>query len=259
MNYSKVTPKVSLIGAGPGDQELLTLKAVKALQSAKVVLYDALVDQPILDLIPATAEKIYVGKRANKHRFSQEDINMLMVTYALNYGHVVRLKGGDPFIFGRGHEELEFADLFDIPVEYIPGISSSVGLAGLQRVPLTRRHFAQSFWVLTGTTTAGKLSEDIKLAAQSSATLVILMAMRKIKEIADLFNEIGKGDTPVMIIQNGSRPNERVVLGQMHNIFERASVGGIGRPGIIVVGEVVQFHPEFAYEQALQHFQNQSV
>lgn len=257
MSFQKIQPKVSLVGAGPGDADLLTLKALKALKNAEVVLYDALVGQSVLDLIPAEAEKVYVGKRADQHRFSQEEINALIVTYALNYGHVVRLKGGDPFIFGRGHEELEYVDLFDIPVEVIPGISSSVGLAGLQQVPLTRRYIAQSFWVLTGTTTSGQLSEDIRLAAQSSATLVILMAMRKIKEIADHFLAIGKGDTPVMIIQNGSRSNEKIVLGQIKNIHHRASIEGVGRPGIIVIGEVVQFHPEFAYEQALSQAQNQ--
>ncbi|MGZ3946313.1 MAG: uroporphyrinogen-III C-methyltransferase, partial [Mucilaginibacter sp.] len=118
-------PRITLVGAGPGDAELITLKGVKALQTADVVLYDALVNEELLDFAPPHAQKVYVGKRSGDHSFSQEAINKLMIDYALNYGHVVRLKGGDPFVFGRGYEELDHAASYSIPAQVIPGISSS--------------------------------------------------------------------------------------------------------------------------------------
>src|SRR6195952_3819823 len=119
-------PRITLVGAGPGDVDLITLKGVKALKTADVVLYDALVNEELLEFAPETAQRIYVGKRSGDHSFSQEAVNKLMVDYALNYGHVVRLKGGDPFVFGRGYEELDYAASFSIPTVVIPGISSSI-------------------------------------------------------------------------------------------------------------------------------------
>src|SRR6202012_2118988 len=145
-------PRITLVGAGPGDTDLITLKGVKALQTADVVLYDALVNEEMLDFAPAHATKVYVGKRSGDHSFSQEAINKLMIDYALNYGHVVRLKGGDPFVFGRGYEELDHAASYSIPAEVIPGISSSIGVPGLQQIPVTHRGLSESFWVITGTT-----------------------------------------------------------------------------------------------------------
>lgn len=245
--------KLSLVGAGPGDPELITLKGIKALKTAGAVLYDALANPDLLDYAPAEVPKIYVGKRANNHRFTQQEINQMVVSYALSHGHVVRLKGGDPFVFGRGHEEKVYAEIFDIEVDVIPGISSSLSLAALQGVPLTRRGMNESFWVLTGTTKSGKLSQDIPIAAQSSATAIILMGMRKIDEIVWQFQQTGKGDTPVMIIQNGSLPNEHVVLGTVNTIGNIARETGIGSPAIIVIGEVVHLHPHMAYEYVLEY------
>ena len=154
-------PRITLVGAGPGDAGLITIKGIKALQTADVVLYDALVNEEILDFAPANAVKVYVGKRSGDHSFSQDAINKLMVDYALNYGHVVRLKGGDPFVFGRGYEELDHAASFSIPATVIPGISSSIAVPGLQQIPVTHRGLSESFWVITGTTTNGKISADI--------------------------------------------------------------------------------------------------
>ncbi|MFQ5446588.1 MAG: uroporphyrinogen-III C-methyltransferase, partial [Saprospiraceae bacterium] len=164
-------PRISLVGAGPGDPELITLKGLKALQCADVVLYDALANGELLGEAPPESLKIFVGKRAGRHTLRQEEINLLLVQSALKHGHVVRLKGGDPFVFGRGHEELTFAQAFDIPVTVVPGISSALAVPALQNVPLTTRGVSQSFWVLTGTTQTGQLSDDLRLAAQSSATL----------------------------------------------------------------------------------------
>lgn len=239
--------KITLVGAGPGDAELITVKGLKAIQNAEVILYDALVNKNLLTEAP-NALKIYVGKRANKHAYSQADINLMLVQYALNYGNVVRLKGGDPFIFGRGHEEIDYAHNFNVKTEVIPGLSSSTSLATLQNVPLTRRGINESFWVMTGTTRSGQLSNDVYVAAQSSATVVILMGIRKLKEIAQIFKKQGKADIPVMIVQNGSWENEKIALGTIDTIVDIAKAEKIGTPGIIVIGEVVGLHPQLALD-----------
>ncbi|MFK7932457.1 MAG: uroporphyrinogen-III C-methyltransferase [Saprospiraceae bacterium] len=240
----KINTKLTLVGAGPGSADLITVRGLRALQNADVVLYDALANDELLDEAPDDAVKIYVGKRANQHRYSQEMINMLCVQYAYSHGQVVRLKGGDPFVFGRGHEEMTFAKKHGVRVEVVPGISSSISLPELQEVPVTRRGVNESFWVLTGTTKAGKLSNDIQLAAQSSATVIILMGIRKLPQIVELFQQANKGETAVMIIQNGSLPNEKKVLGTIDTIEIEAALANIGSPGIIVIGEVVRLHPE---------------
>ncbi len=240
--------KISLVGAGPGDPELITLKALKAIQQADVILYDALVNEAILEEASPNCIKIFVGKRAGKHSYKQDEINLLMVQNAYLHGHVVRLKGGDAFVFGRGHEELEFARAFNIETALIPGISSSIAVPELQEVPLTRRGINDSFWVMTATKSSGKLSGDIQLAAQSSATLVILMGIRKLPQIVNIFKELKKEKTPVMIVQNGSRSNEQFVVGTIEDIVAKANAANIGTPGIIVIGEVVKLHPSLNYE-----------
>ncbi len=238
----KNTPKITLIGAGPGDPELITLKGIRALRQADVVLYDALASNELLDFAPAESLKIYVGKRAGKHSLRQEEINLLMVQSAFQYGHVVRLKGGDPFVFGRGFEEVEFARSLGVPVEVVPGISSALAVPALQGVPLTHRGASEGFWVLTGTTKDEQLSDDLRLAAQSSATLVILMGMQKLRQIAEVLAEGGKSDLPAMVVQHGSTPMERSVVGTVATIADLAEQEGIGTPGIIVIGEVVGLH-----------------
>ncbi len=247
MNTS-IQPKITLVGAGPGDPELLTIKGLRALQSADVVLYDALVNPLLLEEAPEAALRIFVGKRAGHHRYQQEEINMMIVQHAFNYGHVVRLKGGDSFVFGRGHEELSFASSFDIEVAVVPGISTCISLPELQKVPLTRRGLNESFWVLTATTRSGQLSQDVAIAAQSTATAVILMGLRKLAEIAQIFAAQDKGNTPVMVIQNGSLPEERHALGTVDTIVDVVKEKGLGTPAIIVIGEVVKLHPELNYE-----------
>ncbi len=236
--------KISIVGAGPGDIDLLTVKAYKAIQKADVILYDALINEEMLNLTKVDCQKIYVGKRAGEHSYPQDEINIMMVQYAYSYGHVVRLKGGDPFVFGRGHEEINYADSFDIETEIIPGISSCIAVPELQKVPLTRRGVNESFWVLTACTRTGDLSNDIKIAAQSTATAVILMGMKKLPLIVAEFTKNGKAATPVMIIQNGSLENEKYALGTVENIIDKVKQEGIGTPAIIVIGEVVSLHPE---------------
>lgn len=232
-------PKLILVGAGPGDAELITLKGIKALQSADVVLYDALINRDILEHA-AGARKIFVGKRKGYHSCSQDEINKLIVDHAFESGTVVRLKGGDPFIFGRGTEEIDYAGSFGVETEIVPGITSSVAVPAYQGISLTKRHVSESFWVVTGTTSAGKLSADIRLAARSTATVVILMGMSKLNEITQLFREAGKGEVPVAVIQNGTTANEHFGCGTVNTIDEVVRDKKLGSPAIIVIGEVVR-------------------
>ncbi|MGZ3754641.1 MAG: uroporphyrinogen-III C-methyltransferase [Mucilaginibacter sp.] len=238
-------PTITLVGAGPGDAELITLKAIKALNAADVVLYDALVNEELLEHAPAHAVKVYVGKRSGDHTHSQETINKLMVDYAINYGHVVRLKGGDPFVFGRGFEELEYAELHHIPATIIPGISSSIAVPELQLIPVTHRGLSESFWVVTGTTADGKISQDLYEAARSKATVVVLMGVHKLVEITSIFKEEGKNSLPVAVIQSGSTAQEKIAIGTVDNIVELVTEKNITSPALLIFGEVVSLHPDF--------------
>jgi uroporphyrin-III C-methyltransferase len=228
------------LGAGPGDPDLLTIKGVKALSEANVVLYDALANEEILTYAPKKSIKIFVGKRKGLHEYSQDQINQLIVDNALTYGHVVRLKGGDPFIFGRGSEEIEYVESFGIPTFVVPGISSSIAVPASQGISLTKRGVSESFWVITGTTSDRKLSNDVALAAKSSATVVILMGMSKLSQIVTLFQNEDKGKTPVAIIQNGTMTNEKIGIGTVDTIVNVAQMNNLSSPAIIVIGEVVR-------------------
>ncbi len=238
-----IHPKVTLVGAGPGDAELITLKGIRALRSADVILYDALVNKELLEYAGENVPAIFVGKRAGNHELPQSRINELIVQSALTYGHVVRLKGGDSFVFGRGREEMEYAAQHGIETSVVPGISSSIAVPELQHIPLTRRGVSESFWVLTGTTRAGELSADLQLAAQSSATAIVLMGLGKLAEITALYQQAGRGTLPVAVIQNGSLPGERIVVAEVDTITEIVQRENIGSPAIIVLGEVVRSHP----------------
>lgn len=234
-------PMLTLVGAGPGDHELITLKALKALESADIVLYDALVSKEILDYIPASTPLICVGKRAGMHSHTQEEINSLIVESAFLYGHVVRLKGGDPFVFGRATEEIEHASRYAIPTSVVPGISSALAVPAAISIPLTSRGVSESFWVVTGTTMTGGLSSDVALAAQSTATVIILMGLKKLPEIMALFESFGKSQTPVAVIQNGTLPTQKEVVGTVSTIVNLVREEDLGSPGIIIAGDVVRF------------------
>ena len=247
-------PKLTVVGAGPGDVELFTLKGIRALESADVVLYDALVNPELLEYA-SNAELIFVGKRKGCYAYQQEQINDLIIARAKSHGHVVRLKGGDPFIFGRGAEEMQVAAGAGLEVAVVPGISSSLAVPAYQNIPLTKRGSSESFWVITGTTKAHKISDDIKLAAQSSATVVILMGMSKLAEITELFRESGKKNTPVAIIQNGTTPQERVGIGTVDTIEDVVQELKLTNPSIIVIGEVVR-HREQLLNLQLEIAQN---
>ena len=244
-SHNNKIPQLTLVGAGPGDVDLITVKGVEAIGSADVILYDALVNPELLKYAPIGTLKIFVGKRNNNHAYTQEQINALIIDLAFTHGHVVRLKGGDSFVFGRGYEELAHARLFNIETAVIPGISSSIAVPELQGIPVTNRGTSESFWVITGTKSNGQLSEDIKLAAKSTAAVVILMGLSKLKEIADVFIKEGKSDMAIALIQNGSLPSENIALGTIETIVEIAKEEKIGAPAIIVIGDVVILHEAF--------------
>lgn len=229
-----------LIGAGPGDPELLTLKAIKALKKAEVVLYDALVSEQLLAYCNPECELVYVGKKPGIHQYQQIYINDMIVDYGRKYQNVVRFKGGDPFVFGRGHEELEHARAHGMNVEVIPGITSAISVPALNEIPLTKRGVNESFWVITGTTSSLEMSSDIHLAAQSSATIVILMGMRHLNKIVNIFSSARGQNEPIGVIQNGSRRDEQSVFGEAGNIVDLVKERGLSSPAIIVVGEVVR-------------------
>ena len=233
-------PKLTVVGAGPGDVELITLKAIKTLKQADVVLYDALVNPELLEHVNPMAEMIFVGKRRGCYRYQQEQINELIVARGHSHGHVVRLKGGDPFIFGRGAEEMEYAAEHGLLVEMVPGISSSLAVPAYQNIPLTKRGNSESFWVITGTTKQHKLSTDVALAAKSNATVVVLMGMGKLSEIVTLFKQEEKNELPVAIIQNGTTPQEKIGIGTVETIEEVVAENQLSNPAIIVLGSVVK-------------------
>jgi uroporphyrin-III C-methyltransferase len=243
-------PKLTVVGAGPGDVELITLKAIKTLKQADVVLYDALVNPELLEYVNPMAELIFVGKRRGCYRYQQEQINELIVARGHSHGHVVRLKGGDPFIFGRGAEEMEYAAECGLLVEMVPGISSSLAVPAYQNIPLTKRGNSESFWVITGTTKQHKLSTDVSLAAKSNATVVVLMGMGKLSDIVALFKQEGKDELPVAIIQNGTTPIEKIGIGTVQTIEKIVAENQLSNPAIIVLGTVVKHREQLLKLQA---------
>jgi len=237
---SSYTAELILVGAGPGDPELITVKAWRTLQKADVILYDHLANCALLDLAPASCEKVYVGKEPYGPATSQERIHQLIREKASNGGKIIRLKGGDPFIFGRGFEELLFARELGLRVSYIPGISS-MQTSGLSDIPLTHRAMSESIWIVTGTKKDGSLSEDLRQALKTRSTVVIYMGMRRLTEISRLYASEGLGHKPAAIIQHGSLPEERIAVGTAADLAEMAASHGLSHPAIIIIGEVVGF------------------
>lgn len=244
--------KLILIGAGPGDPELVTLKAIRKLKEADVILYDALANEELLTYCKEDCIKQFVGKRYGCHALSQSEINTLILEYSSKYKCVARLKGGDPFVFGRAWEEIETAQSAGIDVEVIPGISSALAVPASQMIPVTARGTNESFWVITGTTQSGDISGDIKLAALSTATVVILMAMSKLERIAEIFSKYGKAETPAAIIQNGTLPGKKMVTGKVKDIYFRAQYANLENPAIIIIGDVVTLPEKLAADNHIK-------
>lgn len=237
MSEKVIKPKLIVLGAGPGDPELLTLKGYKALQEADVVLYDNLANKELLDFTREDCEKIYVGKQPYRDYTPQESIHELIKQYAFTKGNVVRLKGGDPFIFGRGFEEVLFARSLGIETQFIPGITS-MQASGFQDIPLTHRALSEGIWVVTGTKKDGALPKDLRLAMQSNATVVIYMGMKQLPLIAQTYVEAGKGDMPAAIIQHASLPQQKSVKGPIGELPRLADEQGLTYPSIIIIGQV---------------------
>jgi uroporphyrin-III C-methyltransferase len=232
---------VYLVGAGPGDPELITLRGLRLLRAADVVVYDRLVAESLLDEAPAGAERIFAGKASGCHAMSQEEINAILVARAREGKTVVRLKGGDPFVFGRGGEEAEVCAVAGLRWELVPGVSSAIGVPGLAGIPVTHRGTAASFAVVTGHRAAGEGREPDWEALGAIDTLVVLMGVEGLPRIAGRLIAAGRAfDTPVAVIQEGSLPGERVVTGTLGTIAERARAAGVEPPATIVIGEVVR-------------------
>ena len=246
--------KVYLVGAGPGDPELLTVKALHCLRRADVVVYDRLINAEILEEVRPGAERIFVGKGPGCHTMKQEHINDLLVAHARTGRVVVRLKGGDPFVFGRGGEEALALHNAGIPFEIVPGISSALAVPAYAGIPVTHREVASSFTVVTGHEDP-RHAETVnwKALAALGGTLVILMGVATLPSITQHLLEAGLApETPAAIIQQGTVKQQRVVTGSLANIVERAALAHITSPAIIVIGAVVDLHAVLAWFETSQ-------
>jgi uroporphyrin-III C-methyltransferase len=238
MKTENIFPELFVMGAGPGDPELITVKGYRILQEADVILYDNLANKALLDIAKPQCEKIYVGKQPYGSYTAQESIHEMIKHFAFTKGRVVRLKGGDPFIFGRGFEEIMFARSNGIKTHFIPGITS-MQASGLEDIPLTHRAISEGIWMITGTKKDGTLSADLKLAMQSNATVVIYMGMKQLDVIATTYVEKAKGQTPAAIIQHASLPHQKSAIGLVKDLAEMAAANHLTYPALIIIGEVV--------------------
>jgi len=234
---------VSLIGAGPGDADLLTLRAARRLAEADVVIYDHLVGEGVLDLAPETCERVYVGKEAANHTLPQEDISRLLLAHALLGKRVVRLKGGDPFVFGRGGEELQLLAAAGIAVEVVPGITAALGASAATGIPLTHRDYAQSCVFVTGHRKEGALEQDWSALARPQQTLVIYMGIGALSAIVDRLTSHGRAAaTPAALIRNATLPDQQVLVGTLGELDTLASRHAVKAPALIIIGEVVALY-----------------
>lgn len=234
--------KVYLVGAGCGDYDLITLRGKSLLEKCDVVVYDSLIDSRLLDFAPDNAEKICAGKRAGHHSEKQENINNLLVQKAREGKTVVRLKGGDPFVFGRGGEEIIALKENNIPYSVVPGISSAIAVPELAGIPVTHRKLSRSVHIITGHTAEEMLPENLSRYARLDGTLVFLMGLNNIDKISESLIKSGKNEnTPAAVISNGASKNQQIVRSTLKDIADKAKQNNIKSPAIIVVGETAQF------------------
>jgi uroporphyrin-III C-methyltransferase len=242
--------KVYLVGSGPGGLGMLTFRAREVIDAADVILYDQLPGDEILQTLPQNAELIDCGKYGSRHTLEQEEIEDLMVARALDGKNVVRLKGGDPFLFGRGGEEMEALRSKEIPVEVVPGITSAIAVPGAVGIPVTHRKFASQVTIITGHEDPAKetSAHDWAWLARTKGTLVILMGVKNLSLISTFLQEHGKDPgTPVAVIERGMRADQRVTVGKLADIAEKAKMRGVKPPAVIVIGDVVRLYREDAY------------
>lgn len=235
--------QVSLVGAGPGDPELLTLRALKRILEADVVLYDNLVGPDVLGLVSPAAECHYVGKKAAQHALPQDEVNQWLVRLAQAGKRVVRLKGGDPFIFGRGGEEMDSLLAAGVSVEIVPGITAAVGCAAYAGIPLTHRDWAQSVTFATGHLKQGLNELDWAGLSRPAQTVVFYMGMTAAAGIAKALIAHGRDpETPVAVIYHGTRPDQKVVIATLQTLDTQISAEAIKPPALLIVGEVVRLY-----------------
>ncbi len=245
-----MTGKVFIVGAGPGDPKLITLKAVESIKSADVVLYDRLVSKKIVAMIPKRTEKMYVGRDVGDDYKHQDTTNDLMVKFAKQNKNVVRLKGGDPFIFGRGGEEAEFLKQYKVKYEIIPGITSGIGSAIYSGIPLTHREYASSVVFVTGHEDAKKTEGvvDWKRLAKAVDTIVIMMGLSRLEIISKKLISGGLSkNTPVAVIQNGTTDEHKMIKGTLSNISKKVIAAKIKPPSIVIVGKVVNLSDKIGW------------
>ncbi len=250
---SKDNPKrrvgeVYLVGAGPGDPDLLTFRALRLMQRCDVVLYDRLVGDDIMGLVRRDAQRVYVGKQRANHTMRQEEINALLVKLAREGKRVLRLKGGDPFMFGRGGEEIEKLAENDIPFQVVPGVTAAAGCASYSGIPLTHRDHAQACIFVTAHGKDGVLGIDWDVLMRPQQTVAVYMGLSNLQHLADEI--VAKGlpaDTPAAIVDNGTRENQTVVVGTVTTLVEKAEAANLKGPAIIIIGSVVELHDKLAW------------
>ncbi|MEH6575455.1 MAG: uroporphyrinogen-III C-methyltransferase [Amphritea sp.] len=239
-DHSALKGTVFLVGAGPGDPDLLTVKALRLIQQANILVYDRLVSADIIALANPTAERIFVGKENGVHSLPQDQINQLLVDLASNGKAVVRLKGGDPYIFGRGGEEAEQLSAAGIPFQVVPGITAAAGCSAATGIPLTHRDHAQSVKFITGHLKRGDLKHDWDNLAKSGQTLVFYMGLNSLGTISSKLIEHGcSPDTPAALVQNGTTAKQRLLTGNLENIEQRCKLTEFASPSLIIIGSVV--------------------
>jgi uroporphyrin-III C-methyltransferase / precorrin-2 dehydrogenase / sirohydrochlorin ferrochelatase len=240
--------EVYLVGGGPGDPDLLTFRALRLMQQADVVVYDRLVSKQVLELVRRDAEKLYAGKERDNHAIPQEDINQLLVRLAKEGKRVLRLKGGDPFIFGRGGEEIETLAAEGIPFQVVPGITAASGCAAYSGIPLTHRDYSQAVVFVTGHLQDGTVNLNWKALAQPNQTVVFYMGLHGVPAICKGLTSHGMpASTPVALIQQGTTPNQRVFVSTLEDLPELVQRERIKPPTLIIVGDVVQLHEKLSW------------
>ena len=240
--------EVYLVGAGPGDPDLLTFRALRLMQQADVVVYDRLVSQPVMDLVRRDAERIYAGKERNKHAIPQENINALLVRLAQEGKKVLRLKGGDPFIFGRGGEEIETLTEENVNFQVVPGITAAAGCSSYAGIPLTHRDYVQSCMFVTGHLKDGTTDLNWDAIAQPNQTVVFYMGLQTVKELCkELINHGLSSKTPAALVEKGTTQDQKVHIGDLSSLHEIVEKNKVTAPTLIIVGEVVALHDKLSW------------